>query len=98
MNPHSGPSHSSVNQAKRGVQKFKTNHTKDPGGDINKMVLAWNTNIQPGMKATALAIFRGRPLRSMLLNSFKQRMNIQEALVKSREETDRRSRKRGKYN
>ena len=62
------------------------------------MVLAWNTNLQPGMKAIALAIFLGRPPRSMLPNGYKQSMNIQEALTKRREEQDRISRKWGRYN
>ena len=88
----------SNHQAKRGIQNFKTNLKKDPGGDINKMVLTCNSNLQPGMKATALAIFLGRPPRSMLPNSYWQRMDIQEELVTRRAEQERSSRKRGRYN
>ena len=58
------------------------------------MVLQWNTNLQPGMKATALATFLGRIVKILLPNSYQQRMNIQKNLMKRRVEQEKPSRKR----
>ena len=62
-------------------QKFKK---KDPLGDCNRMLLQWNIVLQPGMKATAISTSLGMSVKSFLPNSYRQRMNIQENVIKRR--------------